>query len=256
VIVFTPGDGRFGQGRGAVLMSHALSWKNNVVAAVVAVVATMTLAGCGPFTETITLKGPTYKPLTASDMPAEILAAAKAAHSLHIVGTMDGSDIDFTFVRGGGVKGTMTVDGATIDMLTVNGTFYVKLTASLLDHEHVKNVPPDIVGKWAKLPPPTDPGEKVLGSYTSFVDGMIGHADEDTYTTHGTSVVSGTTCRVFIDNSDESKIYVAASGSPDLVKIDGGDDETMNFHWNIKASITAPAPSQIVHVPGLDGINA
>jgi hypothetical protein len=206
------------------------------------------LAGCGGH-------GNAAKPNDeASKPPLRVLAAAKAAaasaSSVHVSGSIDSSGtpitLDLSMARRKGAKGSMSTNGLEFDLVRIDDTVYLHgsdaflrqnagaLVARLL---HDKWLKASIThGRFSSLAPLTDIGlllEKISSNH-----GKLVNAGQTSYKTQQVVAIR--------DTSDNSKLYVAATGKPYPVALVGGKSSgqsgTVTFDdWNEHVSLTAPS---------------
>jgi hypothetical protein len=211
------------------------------------VLAAVLLAGCGGSGSSASTNG------EASKSPTHVLAdakkAASAAASAHVAGSIKSSGtpvtLDLSTVRGKGATGSMSTNGAGFSLVRIGDTIYIKgsdeflkqnagsLVAQLLHDKWLKASLSK--GRFASLAPLTSVG-LLLGLVSSH-HGKLANDGKTTY--KGQQVVA------IRDTSDNSKLYVAATGKPYPVAIVGGkanQSGTIMFDdWNKKVSLSAPS---------------
>ena len=204
------------------------------------------LAGCGSSDKSAKSNGEEAKP--AAKVLADAKAAASNASSAHVSGGIksEGTPItlDLTTVRGKGAKGSMSTSGLKFDLVRVGDTLYIRGSDEFLKHFAGGVAAQLLHDKWLKasathgrlksLAPLTN-----LGALFARVSAQHGKlVNEGTKTYKGEAVV------VIRDTSDNSKLYVAATGKPYPVAIVGGkkgETGTIAFDdWNKSVSLTAP----------------
>jgi hypothetical protein len=178
-------------------------------------------------------------------------AAAAAATSAHVAGSVKSNGtpvtLDLSTARGKGATGSMSTNGAAFDLVRIGNLVYIKgsdeflkqnggaLVAQLL---HDKWLKASITkGRFASLAPLTSVG--LLLGLVSTHHGKLANDGKTTY--KGQQVVA------IRDTSDNSKLYVAATGKPYPVAIVGGkasQSGTITFDdWNKHVTLTAPSSS-------------
>jgi hypothetical protein len=220
------------------------------VSALALLLATVLLAGCGG-------SGSSSAPANgeASKSPEQVLADAKtaaaAATTAHVAGSIKSNGtpitLDLSTARGKGATGSMSTNGAGFDLVRIGNLVYIKgsdeflkqnggaLVAQLL---HDKWLKASITkGRFASLAPLTSVG--LLLGLVSMHHGRLANDGKTTY--KGQQVVA------IRDTSDNSKLYVAATGKPYPVAIVGGkagQTGTIAFDdWNKQVTLTAPSSS-------------
>lgn len=210
------------------------------------VLAAALLAGCGGSGDSAKSNGEESKP--AAQVLADAKAAATNASSAHVSGSIqsDGTPIslDLTTARGKGAKGSMSTSGLKFDLVRIGDTLYIRGSDEFLKHFAGGAVAQLLHDKWLKasathgrlksLAPLTNLGALFAG--VSAQHGKLVNDGKRTY--KGADVV------VVRDTSDNSKLYVAATGKPYPVAIVGGkqgESGTITFDdWNKSVSLTAP----------------
>lgn len=211
------------------------------------VLVAVLLAGCGGSGKPAKANNEASKP--ATQVLADAKSAAAAASSAHVAGNVKSGGtpvtLDLSTARGKGAKGSMTANGAGFDLVRIGDTVYIKgsdeflkqnagaLIAQLL---HDKWLKASITkGRFASLAPLTSVG--LLLGLVSAHHGKLVNDGKTTY--NGQQVVA------IRDTSDNSKLYVAATGKPYPVAIVGGkarQSGTITFDdWNKPVSLTAPS---------------
>ncbi|MGH2977924.1 MAG: hypothetical protein ACRDKC_06085 [Gaiellaceae bacterium] len=213
-----------------------------------ALVLTATLlAGCGSSGKTAQSNGEASKPATR--VLADANAAATNARSAHVSGSIRSGGtpitLDLSTARGKGAKGSMSTNGLTFDIVRVGDTLYVRGSDAFYKRFAGAAVAQLLHDKWLKgsathgrletLAPLTSLGALFAG--ISAHHGKLVNGGKTTY--KGRQVVA------VRDKSDNSKLYVAATGKPYPVAIVGGKKSqsgTITFDdWNKPVSLSAPS---------------
>jgi hypothetical protein len=206
------------------------------------------LAGCG---------GSSHGNGIASKSPRAILqaaqTAAEGASSAHVVGSITrptGTEtFDIEILAGKGAHGSVTVEGATFDLIETAGTvymkgnaaFYARVGGSAADKREAGKL---LHGKWIKAPASAAQFAPLLhlaDLHTLVSTSLAGHAAPRSV---GTSVVNGTPVVGVADPSLGETVYVATSGTPYPVQIakSGTDGGTITFGaWNGSVILAPPA---------------
>jgi hypothetical protein len=211
--------------------------------------AAVLLAGCGSSNggETAKPNGEASKP--AAQVLADAKAAATNAASAHVSGSIrsNGSPItlDLTTVRGKGAKGSMSTNGLSFDLVRIGDTLYIRGSDAFYKHFAGAAVAQLLHGKWLKAPAANGRLRSLtpltsLGALFAGISSRHGKLANDGKTTYkGDSVVA------IRDTSDNSKLYVAATGKPYPIAIVGGkktESGTITFDdWNKSMSLSAPS---------------
>jgi hypothetical protein len=217
------------------------------VSALAFVLTAAFLAGCGSsHSKSETPNGEAAKP--AARVLADTKAAATKASSVHVSGNIHsgGTPITLDLMMAGarGAKGSMSTNGLEFDLVRIGGTAYIRGSDAFYKHFAGAAVAQLIHGKWLKasvakgrfrsLAPLTSIG--LLFAQVSSSHGKLVNDGKATY--KGQQVVT------IRDTSDNSKLYVAATGKPYPVAIVGGKtgaSGTITFgDWNESVSLSAP----------------
>jgi hypothetical protein len=210
------------------------------------VLAATLLAGCGGHGSSAKPNGEASKP--AGRVFADATKAARAARSAHVSGNIESNGtpitLDLDMARGKGAKGSMSTSGLQFDLVRIGDTAYIRGSDSFYKHFAGAGIAQLIHGKWLKasvaqgrfrsFAPLTS--LSVLFAKVSAGHGKLVNDGKATY--KGQQVVA------IRDTSDNSKLYVAATGKPYPVAIVGGksgQSGTIAFgDWNRSVSLSAP----------------
>lgn len=204
------------------------------------------LAACGGSSN-----GEAGKP--ASRIVDDALAAAKAAKTVHVIGTIDsGGDqiaIDLRLVNGRGGVGTVTYKGDKADVMRVGQQVYFRAPGAFYTHQGAPAAAGQLLAdKWIVAPS----SNADFADFSSMTDMKAlftnGLKPEGTPAKVGTATVDGVQAVKLVDRKngkDAGALYVAASGTPYPLKIDSGaaSDGTGKVRfaeWNKPVALTAP----------------
>lgn len=213
--------------------------------AVAVVLAALLVAGCGGHGSSASSNGEASK--SADSVLADAKAAADSATSAHVSGSISsgGTPITIDLTMGKGkAKGSMSTNGLEFDLIRVGDTAYIQGSDDFYKHFAGAAVAQLLHGKWLKasivsgrfasLAPLTSISD-LFGKVASN-HGKLANAGAKTY--NGQKVVE------IRDTSDNSKLYVAATGKPYPVAIVGGKKNqsgTISFDdWNKSFSVSPP----------------
>jgi hypothetical protein len=230
------------------------------------VIGLLTLAGC---TSSATRQSPsTSAPasgdnatMNAKNLTADVFAAVKAADSFRVIGT--GKDkgtsyaLDIHFGTQGG-SGYFTAGGQRFDLSGKAGTIYVKASAktwkaAIGDRPDIDKAAATLAGHWVTVPS-TGSDFAQLGDYVDKDKFVASFSQSSTgsgpFMQAGTATVSGAAAVAFIDQSDQSKVYVAAHGAPLLLKVEaptsqGGGALTFSDYGEPFTPLM-PAPGDVI----------
>jgi hypothetical protein len=217
------------------------------VSALALVLTATLLTGCGSSKQSAPPNNEASKP--AARVLADANAAASSASSAHVSGSIESSGtpitLDLTTARGKGAKGSMSTNGLSFDLVRVGDTLYIRGSDAFLKHFAGPAVAQLLHGKWLKGPATRGRFRSLapltsLGALFAGISSHHGKLANDGKTTYkGQQVV------VIRDTSDNSKLYVAATGKPYPVAIVGGkkgQSGTIAFDdWNKSVSLSAPS---------------
>lgn len=226
-------------------------WHARAAVAGVAVLAGLAAVACSS-------SGSPSSSRQASVILPAVRSAIKSAKSVHMTGSVtSGSEaitIDLSFVGADGLSGIMTVNGASLGLLTVGGQTYIKINSSFLTLAKAPtSVCKVVCGKYVQLP--TSDAQSITGelSMTGLINGLFDklpssakassvHFVPATY--QGQPVLALRHAGFTLD--------VAAKGKPYPLAITGTNGEYLDFSdWNSAALPAAPPSSQLVNLSQL-----
>jgi hypothetical protein len=215
------------------------------VSALALVLTAALLAGCGGHGSAAKPNGEASKP------PVQVLAdaksAASSASSVHVSGNIvsGGTPItlDLTMARSKGAKGSMSIGGLEFDLVRIGDAAYIHGSDEFWQH-YAGAAAQLLHDRWVKVSI-SEPRFASLAPLTN-----IGLLFAQVSSNHGKLVNDGTKSYkgqqvvAIRDTSDNSKLYVAATGKPYPVAIVGGtkgQSGTITFDdWNKSVSLSAP----------------
>jgi hypothetical protein len=211
----------------------------------VLVLAAVLLAGCGGGGSS---NGEATKP--AKQVLADAAKAATSASSLHASGKIDsgGSTIllNLWLVKDKGATGSMTTGGGKFDLIRIGNAVYIRGSAAFLE-KYAGPYARTLRGKWLK----TTATSGQLRSLTPLTSpaalfGAIAH-NHGTLSNDGVTTYKGRKVAEIRDSSDNSKLYVAATGNAYPLAIVGGkrgQSGAIAFdEWNKAVPLAAPKSS-------------
>lgn len=186
---------------------------------------------------------------SAGVVVADAVKAADAASSVHVAGEIHSSGkqigLDLSIAKGKGGVGTVTVDGAKVDLVLIGHTVYLRASSAFWK-QYAGNAGAFaqlFADKWLKIPA----NNAQLGSLTGAANakqlfksltsnhGKLENQSQTTY--KGQSVVA------IHDTTKNATLYVSATGMPypvALVKT-GPSAGALTFdNWNQPVALTAP----------------
>jgi hypothetical protein len=211
------------------------------------VLTAVLLAGCGSSKQAAPPNDEATKP--AGRVLADANAAAARATSAHVSGNVHSGGtpitLDLTTVRGKGAKGSMSTNGLGFQLVRIGDTLYIQGSDAFYKHFAGPAVAQLLHGKWLKAPA-TSGRLKSLAPLTSLGSLFAGiSAHHGKLANDGKSTYKGQPVVVIRDTSDDSKLYVAATGKPYPVALVGGkkgESGAITFSdWNKAVSLSAPS---------------
>jgi hypothetical protein len=216
------------------------------VPALALILAAVLLAGCGSSHRKEQSNGEASKP--ANQVLANTKAAATSASSAHVSGSIvsGGTPIklDLTMARDKGAKGSMSTNGLSFNLVRIGDTLYIQGTDEFYKHFAGAAVAQLLHGRWLKASA-TQGQLKSLAPLTNIGALFAGiSANHGKLENKGATAFQGQRVVEIRDTSDNSKLYVAATGKPYPVAIVGGKKNqsgTISFDdWNAGVSLSAP----------------
>jgi hypothetical protein len=213
--------------------------------ALAVVLAGLLVAGCGGHGKSASSNSEASK--SANSVLADATAAANSATSAHVSGSISsgGTPITIDLTMGKGkAKGSMSTSGLEFDLIRVGDTAYIQGSDDFYKHFAGAAVAQLLHGKWLKA-------SIVSGRYASLapltsISDLFGKvaSNHGKLTNAGAKTYNGQKVVEIRDKSDNSKLYVAATGKPYPMAIVGGKKNqsgTISFdNWNKSFSVSAP----------------
>ncbi|MGH8836442.1 MAG: hypothetical protein ACRDWG_15815 [Actinomycetes bacterium] len=199
--------------------------------------------------------------LSATEILDKAKAAAVAAGSVHVSGEVVQDEgtfgIDMRFGADGST-GTMTFNGAQLELLRVGADVYMKATGDTWnDLTGQQGVGELIADRYVKVPA----GDESFGDFTSFlslesfIDGVLdptGELEKGTTTEVRGAQAIGV---VDTDKEDGGTVYIALTGEPLPLRIQGAEGSTESaidfLDWGKAMAVTAPAEGDVVDLSEL-----
>jgi hypothetical protein len=210
------------------------------------VLAAALLAGCGGHSKSAESNGEASKP--AARVLADAKAAATNATSAHVSGNIVSQKtpitVDLTMARGKGAKGSMSIGGLKFDLVRIGDAAYIHGSDEFWRHYGGAAVAQLLHDRWVKASV-NEPRFSSLLPLTS-IGLLLGQvsAHHGKLANDGKASYKGQQVVAIRDTSDNSKLYVAATGKPYPVAIVGGNkgqSGTITFDdWNAGVSLSVP----------------
>jgi hypothetical protein len=190
-----------------------------------------------------------------------MVAAMKQARSVRVTGsTPEGSKrvgLDVVLTRAGGVAGRITLNGHSLKVLTSPRHVYLGVTKSLAGWQ---KLPPDacalMCGKWLKEPARELSSLAGNAGWRKIVAAFEGPLAGSGASYAGTATVGGQPA-LKLSLDAVGTIYVAAHGTPYLLRLESGTARISYSDWNTAVLPPPPPASKVVTVSmlaaGLNG---
>jgi hypothetical protein len=229
-------------------------------ALLVSVVATGLLVGCGGSDdESARPQANGVAQLAPDQILEKAKAAAKAASSVHLKGTVATSDsgtaIDLRYSGDAGTVGTVTVNGQSIQLVYSQDLFF-KASADTWTKLVGDSRAGELLGdRWVKIPPQAAGFEQVttLATFDRFIDQAL--SPEGALTRTGIKAVRGVSVIGVVEEANKETLYVATEGEPYPVQAqsDTGQGALDFLDWNKPVEVRAPPPDQVVDLSKFTG---
>lgn len=186
---------------------------------------------------------------TSAAMVGDLTNGSQKA-DLELSGTMDGTNS----------RAKVSLDGSTIELLTVNKVTYMKADKAFFEKaagaEAAKMLDSVSGDKWISTKNASQFGDFKIGSLLeSMGTEELGTKEAAKITEKSLTDLNG--AKAFKYSGGDTTFWIAAEGEPHLLQIEGTGSAsdgagTMTFtEWNAVKPYEAPAKSDVVSVPGL-----
>jgi hypothetical protein len=217
------------------------------VSALALVLIAALLAGCGSSKQSAPPNNEASKP--ANEVFADAKAAAMSASSVRVAGSLVSSGtpftVDLSFARNKGAKGSVSINGRAFDLVKTGDTIYIKGSDSFYQHFAGSAIAQLIHGRWIKAST-SDKRFRSLAPLAS-ISGLFAEisANHGKLVNDGKTTYKGQPVVAIRDVSDNSKLYVAATGKPYPVALVGGNKRQSGAvafdDWNKPVSLSPPS---------------
>ncbi|WP_407560986.1 hypothetical protein [Streptomyces sp. 184] len=224
--------------------------KSVVAAALVSALGVTVLSACGSEDDGLASKSP-------AEIKDETVAAMRSAKSMTLDLQQTGAEemaMKLSVTKGGECTGTITTQGATAEILRVDGTSYMKPDSKFWEMnagspEQAQLIESAVGDRWVDM----GAGQEDFASFCD-LDKMLedvddeGKGDKKEKTEKGDEgEVRGTPTITLIakEDGETTRVHVATEGEPYILKmemVDGDEPGTAEFSgFNEKVDVTAPA---------------
>jgi hypothetical protein len=187
----------------------------------------------------------------ASQKPAQILAAAQAAangaRSVHVTGAIKGKhaseSFDVELLAGRGARGTVTLSGASFQLIEIDGTFYLQGSPAFYERIGGSAAAKLLEGKWLKAPAAGEkfrPLTRLTDLRSLVASALAEHSDVKAV---GARTVDGRQVVGVSDLQRHETIYVATSGKPypiEIAKSGSGGGRITFDRWDAPVTLSPP----------------
>ena len=187
---------------------------------------------------------------SANQILSDAVSAAQGASSVRVSGSITDNgqpvSVDLKLVNGKGGSGSMTIQGAPVQIIDVNNTLYMNGSDAFWSKVGGGSAVVALLhGKWLKAP--------ATGNFSSLASLTSIHAlfsqllnSHGTLTKGSTKTVNGQSAIAITDTAKSGTIYVATTGKPYPLQLakSGSSGGAVNFgQYEQAVSLSAPANS-------------
>jgi hypothetical protein len=235
-------------------------------ALLVSVVAAGLLLGCGGSDDEAARPQSNGVAQLAPDQILEkSKVAAKAASSVHLKGTVKGSDgatsdsgtaVDLRYNGDAGTVGTMTVNGQSMQLVFQGQELFFKASPDTWTELTADSRAGKLIGdKWVKIPPQAPGFESVatLATFNRFIEKAL--TPDGALTKTAIKTVRGLNVVGVVEKANNETLYVATEGEPYPVQVqsDTGQGALDFLEWNKPVDVQAPPLDQVVDLSKFTG---
>jgi hypothetical protein len=216
----------------------------------IAVLAGTGLVACGGDDDSS--GGSSIASLSADEILAKTKTAVTAAKSVHASGDSvddDGNKVKIDFrLSDGGTTGSVTSQGATIEILVVGSDFYMKASKEAWQTLTGEAAAGELLaGRYVKVPSTQKgfSGIESLADWDSFVKEAL--TPEGTPTKGETKQLAGVEVIGLVDSKDDGTLWIPTEDDPLPVQADTSDGTVMKFtEWGAPVSVKAPPAEEVI----------
>ena len=197
---------------------------------------------------------------SATEVYQQMRTSAAAVKSVHIKGSFIDNgkklQIDVAGDRAGTNSRVIANDGTdTVEILTVNGSYYFKADAAFWTKNGGAAVAKLTAGKYVKVPAAsaTGMGNLKIGTLLDQIFATNMSAVQNLTTNVDKTEVAGVPAYLLTDKigSSGGKIYTTADGRARLLRLEGPKGSVNFTQWDAVPPMSPPSADQIANVPGL-----
>lgn len=186
-------------------------------------------------------------------------SAAESAKSVHVAGSVTTAGasltLDLELDSSKGAKGKISEGGLSFELVRIGDTAYINGSPSFYEHFAGREAAKLLKGKWLKAPSNTG-SLATLGSLTDTKQ-LIGSAlaaAGKRLKKGSVSTVNGQKAIAVKDTTHGGTLYVATTGKPYPVQIEGGPSSAgkVTFEdWNKPVTLSAPPAQDVIDITKL-----
>jgi hypothetical protein len=230
--------------------------------AVVGMASAMLLTACGgasstaagaPAKSSAASTGNGMDKLTATEIVAQMQAAAGAATSVHVAGKSGTTSIDLK-LGGSAADGLVGLGGGQVEIVRIGEQLYLKANKAFWTTSTSARVAAVVAGKYVKIAGTQASQYALFTKMSEFFGQAL--KPSGPVTKGAVSTIDGQRAIALTDSSDGSVLYVALDGPPLPIKTTntGTDAGEVDFSgWNQTVTVAAPPASQILDLATLPG---
>jgi hypothetical protein len=203
--------------------------------------ATVALSSCGGSSSS----GNGVESKSANDIVAAAKTAADGAMAVHVAGSGPSANalsFDLNLVTGKGGRGQLSTNGATLELVRVPGTVYIKGSPAFY-RQFGAAAAQRLQGRWLRAPA----SSRSVASLVTLTDSH--KLVDSALTGHGSSLKKGATTTInghkvvgITDASNGGTLYVATTGKayPIEIQKSGSGGKIVFDHWDEPISLSPP----------------
>jgi len=221
----------------------------------IAVLAGAGLVGCGGDDDSSGESS--IADLSANEILARTKTAVSAAKSVHASGDTvddDGNKVKVDFrLSDGGTTGSLTTEGATIEILAVGRDFYMKASKDAWTTLTGEAAAGELLaGRYVKVPSNEQSLKQIasLADWDSFVEEAL--TPEGTPTKGETKQLGDVEVVGLVDSKDNGTLWIPVEDDPLPVQADSSDGGVIKFtEWGEPVSVKPPPADQVIDLEEL-----
>jgi hypothetical protein len=209
----------------------------------------LVLTGCSPASNGVA-------DLDADAILERVATAVDAATSVHISGEIPGQGasvtIDLMLTQAGDATGSVTTDGLTLDLLSVDGSAWYTADEAFWASRVSPDLARQLGGRFVRISKGDTTFDAFLDWGTFWDQGVLS-AEGDVSKGSETTFV-GEPAIELVDSADGGVLYVATTGEARPLGVDRGNGASVSFtDWNEEVAVAAPDPEDVVNPAQLSG---